>query len=258
MTETKILPLLTWRQAVAKSSLPPTSRLVALTLSLYMNEMGGSAFPGAALLAENTGLSVKAVRGHLRGLVDAGWLVLVERGGLKGERKKANAYQAVIPNGGTTVTHARGNVTTPMGEPNDPDGGTTFTPSLQELSTNSGNLTQTTRQSPKRGSYSPSEDFTPTDVHCEYARQHGLSVDDELAHWLDWCTANGRKYKNLNAGFSTWLRQAVGFGRGGAPVASLDEIVDEPKLVLPPARVEVCPVCDSSLLAHRGGVPCPS
>ena len=113
-------------------------------------------------------------------------------------------------------------------------------------------------QPTKKRSYSPSEDFTPTDAHCEYARQHGLVVDSERDHWLDWCTANGRKYKNLNAGFSTWLRQAVGFGRGGAPIAALDEIVDEPKLVLPPARVEVCPVCDSSLLAHRGGVPCPS
>ena len=102
---------------------------------------------------------------------------------------------------------------------------------------------QTTR---KRAS-SPGEDFTPTDAHCEYARSHGLSLQDELDHWVDWCAANGRTYKNLNAGFSTWLRQAVGFGRGG-PVGDRSP-AREPALVLPPSRVEVCSVCESSMLA---------
>ena len=43
--------LFTWRSAICESGLPPTARHVALTLSLHMNERGGSAFPGATLLA---------------------------------------------------------------------------------------------------------------------------------------------------------------------------------------------------------------
>lgn len=91
-------PLFTWRGAICDSiTLPPTARLVALVVSLHMNERGGSAFPGAALLSAETGLSERAVRDHLKLLVQEGWLQLVERGGLRGERRRANAYQATIP-----------------------------------------------------------------------------------------------------------------------------------------------------------------
>lgn len=94
----------------------------------------------------------------------------------------------------------------------------------------------------------PPVDYAPTDSQCDYAKQHGLDLERERGHWLDWCEAHGRTYSNVTAGFSTWLRQAVQFGRGGLPVG--DPVpVREPGLVLPPARVEVCPVCESSLLA---------
>lgn len=102
----------------------------------------------------------------------------------------------------------------------------------------------------KQKNSSPQADFLPTDAHCDYAKAHGLSLGDERDHWLDWCEANGRTYSNLNAGFSTWLRQAVAYGRGGAPVASIEDLA-EPRMVLPPARVDTCPLCDSSLLACR-------
>lgn len=93
----KLLPLLTWRSAICDSGLPPTTRHVALTLSLYMNERGSSAYPGAVQLSEDTGLSESTVREHLKRLVDDEWLTLVERGGLKGHRRTANVYQAHQP-----------------------------------------------------------------------------------------------------------------------------------------------------------------
>jgi len=37
-------PLFTWRSAIAESHLPPTTKLVAVMLSLHMNERGGSCF----------------------------------------------------------------------------------------------------------------------------------------------------------------------------------------------------------------------
>lgn len=61
---------------------------------------------------------------------------------------------------------------------------------------------------------SPSKDYTPTDDHRAYATEHHLDLDAELEHWLLWCEANARTYASLNAGFSTWLRQAVKYGRG--------------------------------------------
>jgi len=97
MTDRTIAPLFTWRSAVVTSDLTSTQRHVALTLSLYMNERGGSAFPGATRLSEDCGLHVSTVRRALSDLADLGWLQLVSRGGKRGESRKANEYVATRP-----------------------------------------------------------------------------------------------------------------------------------------------------------------
>jgi hypothetical protein len=80
VSTTRIKPLLTWRGAITDSDLPATARHVALTLSLYMNEVGSSAFPSIVTLARKTGLGESTVRDYLHQLRDTGWLVAGERG----------------------------------------------------------------------------------------------------------------------------------------------------------------------------------
>ena len=63
--------------------LPPTARHVALTLAIYMNERGDSAFPGGSRLKRDTGLSFGAVRTALKALVGAEWLVEKAHGVLR-------------------------------------------------------------------------------------------------------------------------------------------------------------------------------
>jgi hypothetical protein len=73
-------------------------KFVGLGLSLYMNERGGSAFPSVATLATDLSLAERTVRLHLNEhLHPQGWLHLVERGGRKGDRKRANTWQASTP-----------------------------------------------------------------------------------------------------------------------------------------------------------------
>ena len=99
-----IHPVLSWRSAICDSTLPATTRHVALTLSIYMNERGGSAYPGGTLLAKDTGLSLRTVRTALMLLEETGWLNVVTRGGaLKGQRRTATVYQAAIPTTGEEV-----------------------------------------------------------------------------------------------------------------------------------------------------------
>jgi hypothetical protein len=86
-----------WQRAILNSDLPPPARHVALTLSTYMDGKGGSAFPGAKNLAHDTGQCERGVRGNLGLLVARGWLVVVEHGGLKGEERRSNRYQAIFP-----------------------------------------------------------------------------------------------------------------------------------------------------------------
>lgn len=130
----RLSPLFTWRSAIAASDLEPTTRLVAFALSLHMNERGGSAFPGAALLSSDTGLAESTVREHRKRLEELGWLELTERGGRQGERRRANAYRATIPDvplrepagsdpSGSTTPPSDG--ATPPGAGDDPSGSRT-------------------------------------------------------------------------------------------------------------------------------------
>lgn len=132
MTTTKILPVLTWRAAICKSDLPPTTRHVALTVSLYMSELGDSAYPGAARLVNDTGLSERTIRDHLAALVEAGWLELVHKGGQAGDRKTANEYRANIPDLSPTPAAADpSNSCTRASDDTDPC--SSFRPPLQQL-----------------------------------------------------------------------------------------------------------------------------
>ena len=103
MTGSKLHPLFGWRAAIAESDLPATHRHVALVVSTYANERGASAFPGASLVARDTGLHLTTVKRALNALVGAGFLVVVVKGGaVKGGRRLATEYQLAIPSTGST------------------------------------------------------------------------------------------------------------------------------------------------------------
>jgi len=104
--ERRLSPLFTWRSAIASEHGPrdhsfadgrsikgPTIRHVALTLSLHMNELGGSCFPAQETVAEQAGLSRMTVSRAVRALEELGWLVVRPGGG----RGHPNVYSAAIP-----------------------------------------------------------------------------------------------------------------------------------------------------------------
>src|SRR5258708_7411291 len=93
--ETKMSPLFGWRGKICMSDLAPTTRLLALVLSLHMNELGSSCYPGSELLARETGLSSSTVFVHLAKLRDAGWITVGQpRGSGRGH---VNLYSATVP-----------------------------------------------------------------------------------------------------------------------------------------------------------------
>jgi hypothetical protein len=127
-------PLFSWRGAVcsAESDLPPTTRLVALVLSLHMSERGTNCFPTVAALAEESGLSDRAVQIQLKVLRDKGWLSM--RAPKVAGRGNRNEYWATVPGkgeGDSPITEkervkdvhpyrvGRVNVTTKKGERDD-------------------------------------------------------------------------------------------------------------------------------------------
>lgn len=70
-----------WRELLASedSHLPPTTRLVLLTLSLHMNVHGANAWPSQELLAKRTGLSERAIREHLAIAQKQDWIQITQR-----------------------------------------------------------------------------------------------------------------------------------------------------------------------------------
>jgi hypothetical protein len=111
----RISPLFTWRSAVAESDdLPATAKLVALTLSLYMSELGDSAFPSQATLAKRTSLNEQTVKKQLRELRRLGWLVVVANA----SKGRPVQYAAAIPDaGGAETTPSPSESTKDGGEP---------------------------------------------------------------------------------------------------------------------------------------------
>lgn len=93
----ELKPLFTWRSRIADSGLPPTTRLVALTLSLHMNERGDSCFPSLETQSEETGLSKTTVVKALRELEQTGYIVRTVTNGGKGGRGNVTHYRAVHP-----------------------------------------------------------------------------------------------------------------------------------------------------------------
>lgn len=85
----------TWRQAIQKSDLPPTTKHVLLNLSCYINDAGQAAFPSIDQQAADTGLSRRAVITHLKS-VEGRWLS-VSKHGYGGQKWARNEYLPRLP-----------------------------------------------------------------------------------------------------------------------------------------------------------------
>lgn len=94
----RLSPLFTWRTAVAKSRLPANAKHTALTLSMFMSEMGDSCYPSLRQLAEAMSRGQSTVSEGIAALKNLGWLEVDHS---DGGRNKRNAYRAVVPLGET-------------------------------------------------------------------------------------------------------------------------------------------------------------
>ena len=106
-----------WRQAIQKSELPSTTKLVLLNLSIYMNEVGEGCYPTTATQAKDTGLSERSVCTHLDNAEKAGFL-LKSLHGYGGQKWSRNEYFATYPKG-TELDAKALNLTTEGTEPDD-------------------------------------------------------------------------------------------------------------------------------------------
>lgn len=106
-----------WRQAILRSTLESSTKLVLLALSTYMNDHGEGCYPSQEQVALDTSLSKRSVITHIDLAVGAGFLAKDKRK-LPGRKWDANEYRASIPSDFASVApHDEGvNVLHPMTE----------------------------------------------------------------------------------------------------------------------------------------------
>jgi hypothetical protein len=82
-----------WRESVRKSALRAPMKAVLLAMSSYMDrETLGSAYPGPARIASDTGYSERTVKYALKDAVDSKWLRQVYQGGSDKRGRRASIY----------------------------------------------------------------------------------------------------------------------------------------------------------------------
>lgn len=137
-----------WRQAVIKSPLASTTKLVLLTLATYMNDHGEACYPTLDTLAGDTSLSRRAVITHIDNAVDSGFLIKELRN-IGGREWASNEYRAAFPSDSEGVkdvhpsqspmdeTICRGEPNTPLAVDNTLEGCTSFQKGVNDVHTNS-------------------------------------------------------------------------------------------------------------------------
>jgi len=99
-----------WQKMIASVNGPdsPTTRHVLLTLSLFMDNDGGSCFPSNRTLATAAKLHRKSVASHLESASKAGWIQISGRAG-DGRGWKRHSYKATFPDdAGKEAPHVNG------------------------------------------------------------------------------------------------------------------------------------------------------
>lgn len=96
------MKLWSWRQAILKSELQATTKLVLLVLSTYMNDHGEGCYPSQEQIAASASLTARAVIKHIDLAINAGFLVKNKRN-KTGKLWDSNEYSATIPCGYTGV-----------------------------------------------------------------------------------------------------------------------------------------------------------
>lgn len=113
----RLSPLFTWRSAIAESDLSMAEKCVAYTLSLHMNERGGSCFPSLDTLHRESGASLATVKRALGTLEEKGFLARERSPG----GKTSTRYTALIPSW-LTVSQPRVSRRLAQGEPRERHG----------------------------------------------------------------------------------------------------------------------------------------
>lgn len=197
--------------------------LTALALADHASDDGTRVFPGIKALAEKTRQSERTIQYQLRRMEESGWLILVSAG--NGGRSMTSEYRISLDwiKGADIAPIQKGASDDIKGASDDTKGCKPEQKRVQRVAPannhhrtiNESSLNRVVADAPakpSRGTTVPSG-FAPDQTAQDIATSTGVNLQAELANFLDHHTARGTVFKDWQAAFRTWLRNAVKFGQ---------------------------------------------
>lgn len=195
--------------------------LLALALADHADDGGNNIFPSVQKLAAKTRQSERTVQYQLRRMEESGWLLRVGHG--NGGRSQTTEYR-ISPlwlKGAEIAPIQKGATYDEKGATDDTKGCNLEQERVQPVAPannhhrtiNEPSLNRVVAAAPtkpSRGTVAPS-DFMPDQTAHDIAASTGVNLQAELANFLDHHTARGTVFKDWQAAFRTWLRNAVKF-----------------------------------------------
>jgi len=208
--------LFRWRKALRESDLPSSARLIAHTMSDYMDLKGRGAHPGYRRLAKECGLSQDTIAVHLPKLVGLGWLVEVAPAvmGSRGLKAKAAEYAAADPaaqDAGALRPPERSD--SPTGALRSSGQSAQVTGAQLSMNSPSNSPSRPTAKS-KRGSQVP-EDFAVTTEMRHWCAENSIrsNPDIETPKFIDHHGSRGSTFRDHTAAWRNWMRRADDFAK---------------------------------------------
>jgi len=222
--------LFQWRKMIASESGPqPTTRHILLTLSIHMNEAGGSCYPSIRTLAGETGLSTRTICTHLEAAERGGWISRRMRqpgneGGRSGQGWRRHQYslsfpekvlkevQRVSSEGVETDSTRKAKGVEPLSkgvEPND-------IKVLKEVQLRSSSRSSKRSSGPQKHKTPLPQNYKPTDRHIDYAKSKGIPENQIEDLFEGFCIHHrkvGSKFVDWYAAWQTWVRNEIKFAR---------------------------------------------
>jgi hypothetical protein len=201
--------------------------LLALALADHASDDGTRVFPSIKALAEKTRQSERSVQYQLRRMQEVGWLILVNAG--NGGRSMHSEYRISLGwiKGAEIAPFKKGATDDEKGANDSTKGCNPEQKRVQPIAPannhhrtineSSGTVIGAAAQKTKTAL---PDDFQPNDTATQMATELGLSIASEQAAIEDHHVANGTKFKDWQAAFRTWLRNANRFARPARPAGS--------------------------------------
>ena len=188
-----------------KQNLPPSEKLVLVSLADHHNRATGLCIPGQASVGEQTCMSVRTVQRHLKSLEARGLIVRKARFRPEGRGRTSDSYILQGDNL-TPKTVSKGDKSGRTNTTNQDDQRDTVVVAItgREPEENRKIVTRRSQKTAAPQSWRPDEK-TIQELKDKYPK---IEVGEQVDMFLDYHRSKGSKFADWTAAFRNWIRNA--------------------------------------------------